>query len=420
MAAEFAIVKVRSTQIETMLRIHDFRARVAKDVITHLDAYLSATQLGITITSIGLGWIGEPAVSRMIRPVVDWLDISDPRAVHAVSFAVGFSTITFLHIVLGELAPKSLAIQYAKSTTLWVSHPLRLFYMVFRPAIYLLNHSANLVLKMIGIRPVSEQELTHSEEEIRLLLADGKKSGVIDATEYKLIENIFNFTETTAREIMMPRTEIFALDVEHDLQSNIKLAIESGYTRIPVYRGSLDAVVGILYMKDLFKVDREDSNLDLEKILRPVFFVPETTSINRLMQDFLQQRVHMGIVIDEFGGTSGLVTLENIIERIVGQIQDEYDDEKKDYEVLPDGGYLVNAKMRIHDFNEQFQASLPEDAHYETLAGFLNNLVGRIPAISEEIVYGPFLFRVTKKSPKQIQQLRFLKKKDAGTTSPAS
>lgn len=407
-AAEFAIVKVRSTQIETLIQANDRRAKLAKDLITHLDAYLSATQLGITIASIGLGWIGEPAVSRMIQPLIDFIGVTNPQIIHAISFTVGFSIITFLHITLGELAPKSAAIQYPQSITLGIAFPLKLFYIVFKPFIFLLNGSANLMLRLVGINPAGEQ-LAHSEEEIRLLIADGRKSGVIDATEYKLIENIFNFTETTVKEIMVPRTEVFALDLANGFQENFKLAVESGFTRIPVFRDTIDTLVGVLYVKDLFKIDRQASGTDLEKILRPLYFAPETTSINRVMQDFMQQRVHMGIVIDEFGGTSGIVTMENILERIVGQIQDEYDEEKKDFESNSDGSFTVNAKMRIADFNQQFQSALPEDADYETLAGFLNDHFGHIPAVGESIEFQKLSFKVLKKTPKQIQQVRVVK-----------
>ncbi|HMV25534.1 hemolysin family protein [bacterium] len=409
-AAEFAIVKVRSTQIDTIEQ-KNIRARIAKEVIMHLDAYLSATQLGITITSIALGWIGEPAISRMIEPIINYFGITNPQVIHALSFGIGFSVITFLHITMGELGPKSIAIQYPKQTTLWIASPLHLFYVVFKPFIFILNKSANLMLRMVGIHPAGEHELSHSEEEIRMLIADGRKSGVIDATEYKLIENIFNFTETSVKEIMIPRMDVFALDIEKPVVENLKSAIDSGYTRIPVYRESIDTLIGILYVKDLFKIDRDTiTTASFETILRPAYFAPESISINRLMQDFLQQRFHMAIIIDEFGGTSGVVTLENIIEKIVGQqIQDEYDDEKKEFEILSDGSYTVQAKMRIGDFNQQFQANIPEDDNYETLAGFLNNVAGHIPNNGEEIRYQNLSFRITKKSPKLVQQVRFAK-----------
>nr|HNH30733.1 hemolysin family protein [bacterium] len=307
--------------------------------------------------------------------------------------------------------PKSIAIQYPKQTTLWIASPLHLFYVVFKPFIFILNKSANLMLRMVGIHPAGEHELSHSEEEIRMLIADGRKSGVIDATEYKLIENIFNFTETSVKEIMIPRMDVFALDIEKPVVENLKSAIDSGYTRIPVYRESIDTLIGILYVKDLFKIDRDTiTTASFETILRPAYFAPESISINRLMQDFLQQRFHMAIIIDEFGGTSGVVTLENIIEKIVGQqIQDEYDDEKKEFEILSDGSYTVQAKMRIGDFNQQFQANIPEDDNYETLAGFLNNVAGHIPNNGEEIRYQNLSFRITKKSPKLVQQVRFAK-----------
>ena len=407
-AAEFAIVKVRSTQIDALIQTDNRRARIAKEIISHMDTYLSASQLGVTMASIALGWVGEPVLSKLVAPVIDFVGITNPQAVHAISFALGFSIITFLHITIGEQAPKCAAIQYSRAATMGVAYPLKIFYTIFKPFILVINISSNFMLKIIGIQPVSENELSHSEEEIRLLIAGGRKSGVIDATEYKLIENIFDFTETMVKEIMVPRTQMFALDIEKSFDDNFKLAVDSGFTRIPVFRETIDTLIGILYVKDLFKIDRS-SQQDLSKILRPVYFAPETTSISRLMHDFQQQKVHIGIVIDEFGGTSGLITLENILEKIVGQIQDEYDEEKKDFEVHADGSFTVDAKMRIDEFNEQFQADLPGDRGYETLAGFLNDKAGHIPHLTEEIQHGNFIFRIIKKSPKQIQQVKILK-----------
>ncbi len=410
-AAEFAIVKVRATQIETLLLRNNRRARIAKEVITHLDAYLSATQLGITITSIGLGWFGEPAVSRMMVPILDIFGVTSPQVIHAISFTVGFSVITFLHITIGELAPKSAAIQFPQATTLLIAYPLRLFYVFFKPFIFFLNGSANMMLRLVGISPASGHELAHSEEELRLLIADGRRSGVLDATEHKLIENIFDFSETTVREMMVPRTLVFALDIERSFEENFRAAVESGFTRIPVYRENLDSVQGILYVKDLFKIDRSSANVSIESILRPTYFTPETTSISRVMQDFMQQRVHLGVVIDEFGGTSGVITLENILEKIVGQIQDEYDEEKKDYEENADGSFTLNARIRIDDFNRQFSAVLPDSDNYETLAGFINDLAGHIPNIGETLTFEDMTFRIIKKTPKQVQQVRMSRNK---------
>lgn len=407
-AAEFAIVKVRSTQIEELIQENRRGAKTARHVINHLDIYLSASQLGITMASIALGWIGEKAMAQLVEPVLGWFGIYEGKLVHGLSFIIGFSIITFLHITLGEQAPKYAAIQHPRSFALAVAWPLRAFYTLFKPCIWLLNASANLMLKMAGIPIAGENRLVQSEEELRLMIADGRKSGVIDATEYKFIENIFDFTETTAKEIMVPRTEVFALNIEKSFTENRRLAIESGYSRIPVYRGTIDTIIGILYVKDLFKLEPPTDDMKFDSILRPVFFVPESTSINRLMQDFLQQKMHLGVVIDEFGGTSGIATLEDIIEKIVGQIQDEYDDEKNEIELQSDGSYLVSPSVTINDFNKQFNAFLPEDTHYQTLAGFLNHCAGHIPHQGETIHYPPFQFTITKKNPKRIQQVRVI------------
>lgn len=287
-AAEFAIVKVRTTQIDTLIK-GQLRTKIAKEIVAHLDSYLSATQLGITITSIGLGWIGEPAVSKLIEPLVNALGIHNSNAIHAISFGFGFSVITFLHITLGELAPKSAAIQYPKEITLGIAYPLKLFYIVFKPFIFFLNGTANLILKVFGIQPASDHELAHSEEEIRLLIADGKKSGAIDATEYKLIENIFDFTETTVKEIMVPRTQMFALDIDHPFDENFKKAVESGFTRIPVFRETVDTIIGILYVKDLFKVDRS-AQQDLEKYCDPCILRRRPPALAALCMTFSSRK----------------------------------------------------------------------------------------------------------------------------------
>lgn len=405
-AAEFAIVKVRSTQIDELIRDNHHRAKTAKHVINHLDIYLSASQLGITMASIALGWIGEPAMAHLVEPAIGWAGITEPKIIHGISFFLGFSIITFLHITLGEQAPKYAAIQYPKSFTMAVAMPLKIFYVLFRPFIFMLNASANLMLRAVGIHPADTSGITQSEEEIRLMIADGRKSGVIDATEYKFIENIFDFTETTAREIMIPRPEVFALNAEDPFMKNWKCAIDSGYTRIPVFRETVDSTIGILYVKDLFKIDKNSGDVKLETILRPVFFVPGATSINKLMQDLLQQKMHLAVVIDEFGGTSGIVTLEDIIEKIVGKIQDEYDDERSDIERQPDGSYLVFPSISVDEFNRHFQAGIPEDTNYKTLAGFLNDRAGHIPHLAEKIQFDNITFTITKKSPKRIQQVR--------------
>ncbi len=405
-AAEFAIVKVRSTQIDELNGDDNRRAKTAKHVLGRLDLYLSASQLGITMASIALGWIGEPAMAHFVEPVIGWLGVQDPKIVQGVSFFLGFSVITFLHITLGEQAPKYAAIKYPRAFTLTVALPLRLFYVIFRPFIFILNASANLMLRSVGIHPSGEYGLVQSEEELRLMIADGRKRGVIDATEHRFIENIFDFSETSVKEIMAPRPEVFALNADHPFPENWKRAVDSGYSRIPVYRDSIDAIIGVLYVKDLFKTERQSENTKLESILRPAYFVPGAASISRLMQEMLQLKTHLGVVIDEFGGTSGIVTLENIIEKIVGQIQDEYDDEKSAFESQPDGSYLVSPSVSIEEFNRHFTAPLPEDDRYKTLAGFLNNRTGHIPHLAERILYAPFAFTVTKKSPKRILQVR--------------
>ncbi|MBI3194894.1 MAG: HlyC/CorC family transporter, partial [Ignavibacteriae bacterium] len=370
-AAEFAIVKVRSSQIIERLRKGHKQAELAKHIIDNLDAYLSATQLGITLASLGLGWAGEPLLADMIQKPLMSIGIVDEKILHGIAFGISFSIITFLHIILGELAPKSLAIQYPESTTLIISFPLQLFYRIFKPFIWLLNTVANLLLRGFGIQPSSTSELLHTSEELEIIVTEGAKSGALTKTEQELLSSIFEFTTTTAKEIMVPRTEMIALDIDLPREQLIRKVIEEGYSRMPVFKDSLDNIVGIIYSKDLITMMEHRDLIILQDIMHTVHVVPGTVKISELMRDLQQRKLHMAIVVDEFGGTQGLITMEDILEEIVGEIHDEYDEVLKEVEHSTDGSALVDAKISISDFNDKFSAEIPEDSEYETLNGFL-------------------------------------------------
>ena len=408
-AAEFAIVKVRSSQIAQQLKIGHRRASLAKTIVEHLDAYLSATQLGVTLTSLGLGWVGEPLLADMIVGPLSAVGVAGDQAVHAVSFGISFAILTFLHIVLGELAPKSLAIRYPESTTLIVSFPLQIFYRLFRPAIWALNATANALLRLLGISPTSASEIFHSAEELQLIVAEGAKTGVLNKTEQELISSIFEFSATTAREIMVPRPDMIALEHRTPRERIIQIVTEEGYSRMPVYHESIDNIIGVIHSKDLISLLEHRDLIVLDDIIRPAYFVPETTKISQLLRDMQQRKLSMAIVIDEFGGTQGLVTMEDILEEIVGEIHDEYDEVLKDVEPSADGSAIVNARIPIDVFNEKFAVEIPEGAEYETLNGFLYATTGRIPELNEEIVFGTLHFTVLKKSQRRIRQVRVRK-----------
>lgn len=407
-AAEFAIVKVRTTQIEPLAEKQK-KAKVALKVISHLDEYLSATQLGITITSLGLGWIGEPVTAKILEPVFHLFGITNPAISHTISLTVGFIIITMLHIVLGELAPKSMAIRFPKRTTLFVALPLQLFYVVFKPAIWVLNNLANLILRAIGIQPVTESERFHSEEELRLLITEGRKSGAIDQTEHQLIEKIFEFNDKMVKEIMVPRNLMIALDIDDSRENIFQTVTEEGFSRLPVYKDRIDNIIGVIYTKDLISAAEHRELITLQDIIRPAYFVSDTKQIGNLLKDLQRNKVHMALVVDEYGGVEGLVTIEDIIEEIVGEIQDEYDVEMQEVESEKSGVYLVNPIISIDNFNRRFKSNIPDDPDYQTLSGFLQKVTGHIPEIYERIDYKGLSYVVTKKAGNTILQVRVQK-----------
>ncbi len=405
-AAEFAIVKVRSSQIAQRVKTGHRGALLAKNIVDHLDAYLSATQLGITLFSLALGWAGEPILATMIEPSLAAMGVTDPTLVHAIAFSISFGVLTFLHIVIGELAPKSLAIRYPETTTFVVSIPLQLFYRLFQPLIYVLNGTSNFFLRVIGIPPASTKELLHSPEELELIVREGARSGIIDETEKELITSIFDFSETLAKEIMVPRTDMVAINNTIGREALIRRVTEEGYSRMPVYRDNVDNIIGIIHTKDLLSLIEHRDLIVLDDIIRPAHFVPGTLSISTLLREMQQRKVTMAIVIDEFGGTLGLVTIEDILEEIVGEIHDEYDEVHKEFEQVAQDATLVDAGVPIRDFNEKFGSDLPIDGEYDTIGGFIFKISGHIPENQEVLQYNDLQFTVTKKGQRRIRQVK--------------
>ena len=405
-AAEFAIVKVRASQIQLRGQSGSNVARVTEHIVNHLDVYLSATQLGITIASLGLGWIGESVVAEIIIAVFGMAHISlSPETIHKLALPTAFFTITALHIVLGELAPKSVAVQYSERTALFIALPLRAFYFVFRPLIWVLNGTANGLLQLIGIKPISQHEL-YSTEELRLILDQGKETGAIKSAEHELITNVFEFSERTVRQIMVPRTRIVALDIKTPGDRLIDFFIEEGFSRVPVYQGTIDNVIGVVHAKDCIALMRNPHLIILHDLLRPAYFVPETTLINKLLQAFQHKRIHMAIVVDEFGGTSGMVTFEDILEELVGEIQDEYDEEKPIVEKVGEQEYNVRAAAAITDANEHLPSPLPESEQYDTIGGLMNYAFGRIPEINETINFAVYACTILQKAKRSVAIVR--------------
>ena len=406
-AAEFSIVKVRASQIELRIRSGNSLAKIAQNLIHHLDAYLSATQLGITLASLGLGWIGESVVTALILNIMEFFGLAiNPETAHSVALPIAFLTITFLHIIFGELAPKSMAIQRPEQVAMFIAIPLRVFYLIFKPFIWVLNTFANFIIKRLGFEPVSEEEDQHSSEELRLLIDEGGKSGVIDTDEHKLIENIFDFAETPAKQIMVPRRKIFGIEYGKATPEILENFIDEGYSRVPIYRSTIDNIIGVIYAKDLISIMHHENLILLHDIIRRPYFINEDQKINGLLRDMQQDKVHLAIVLDEFGGTAGLVTLEDIIEEIVGEIQDEYDEEQPPVVKINDYEFVMDAGLSIDDANDHLPVPLPEDDDYETLAGLIIDEIGRIPEAGEIINLINYKCEILKRSTRSVEQIK--------------
>lgn len=371
-ATEFAIVKVRTTRIDQLVADGNKKAIRAKKVISNLDEYLSACQLGITITALGLGWLGEPTFALILHPLFDMLGL-EGRVTSFLSFIVAFSLVTFLHVVVGELAPKTLAIQKAESVTLNLSGPLLLFHNVMYPFIRALNGSARALAGLFGLKMISESEVAHSEEELRMILSDSFKGGEINHSEYEYVNSIFEFSDRIAKEIMVPRTEITSIEKDQTLREIFELMGVEQYTRYPITDGDKDHIIGLVNMKHLLTAyikDPTNGDKTVEEYMQPIIRVIETIPISDLLLKIQHERIHMAILMDEYGGTSGLVTIEDIIEEIVGDIQDEFDeDEVPELQEIGEGHYIIDAKMLLENVNDILGIEI-EDEDIDTIGGW--------------------------------------------------
>jgi CBS domain containing-hemolysin-like protein len=376
--------------------------KVARHMVRHLDSYLSATQLGITLASLALGWIGEPAFAWIVRPVVDLFPGAGEEAVRHASVIVAFLIITILHIVLGELAPKSLAIRKPEATSLWIAIPLFAFYKVTYPAIWVLNHSANAILRIFGIQPVSEHELGHDEEELRRLLAASHPESLSEEKQ-ELLDNIFELSHRTARQIMVPRGDVVYLSTSRPFEANLEIARRSGHTRFPLCEGDLDRILGLIHIKDLFRTVGPPPALT--ETARELTFVPETLGLDRLLLRLRQGRVHMAAVLDEYGGVSGIVTLENVVEEIVGAIQDEFDAEEPELVPVGEGVFDASGSMLVRDFEDELGLEL-SDRDEDTIAGLVLSELGRSPEVADRVTIGPVEAEIREVNGNRIVRLR--------------
>ncbi|WHY35328.1 hemolysin family protein [Cytobacillus firmus] len=371
--SEFAIVKIRSSRIDQLIEEGNKNAFAAKKVISNLDEYLSACQLGITITALGLGWLGEPTIEHLLRPVINSFGLPSSIS-HVISFSIAFAFITFLHVVVGELAPKTLAIQKAEAVTLLTTRPLIWFYRVMYPIIWALNGSARLLTSMFGLKPASEHELAHSEEELRIILSESYESGEINQSEFKYVNKIFEFDNRIAKEIMVPRTEIVSLSKDDTLEDFLQIVQEEKFTRYPIIDGDKDHIIGMVNIKEVMTdliMNRELSSSTLESYIRPIIRVIDSIPIHELLLKMQKERIHMAILMDEYGGTSGLVTVEDIIEEIVGEIRDEFDmDEVPMVRKTQEGQYIIDSKVLVSEVNDLLGTDI-NDEDVDTIGGWI-------------------------------------------------
>ncbi len=386
-AAEFALVKVRPTQLAEAAAKGSSRARMARHLAKHLDAYLSACQLGVTLASLALGWIGEPAFAGLLMPIFAKFTPNSAAWAHSASVSIAFVIISILHIVLGELVPKTLAIQKPVGTAMWIAHALHYFYLVMYPAIWVLNGIARFSLRLIGVKRSGDFEAAHSPEELRLILANSEKAGILSEENREIIEGVFEFSRRTARQIMVPRTDVAVLSTLKTIEDNLEILRTTRHTRYPLCEGTLDQTVGLIHVKDLMLAQLRGPGRTMVELKRDVLFVPENTTVEKLLSQFIEHRTHMAIVLDEYGGASGIVSLENITEELFGQIQDEFDRERPEIEPLGNGRYRVRGDYLIEDLADRLKMDVGKPDE-ETVGGYVQARIGREVAPGDRTTLG--------------------------------
>ena len=411
-ACEFAIIKVRSSQLDALAEEGNVRASFAKHIRAHLDAYLSATQLGVTLASLALGYLGEQYLAEMLQPLFGLAGIHSDAVVRSISIALAFVGITFLHIVFGELAPKYIAIGNPLPVALALARPLNAFYFLLRPAIWLLHKSSNLLLvRLLRIKRVAATELAHSEEELRLILDQSEESEEVSPLGRDLLVNALDLRRRVVRDIMTPRGQVVFLNIEESFEDNVKKALASRHTRFPLCRGHLDNTIGLIHIKELVPLMR-DPNPDLLRIKRELMPVPEMMSLEKLLSLFLSKHAHLAIVVDEFGGTVGMVTLEDVLEELVGDIQDEFDTEKEEFREINENEFTVDGALALYELRDLAGIEL-ESADVSTIGGYVTHLLGHLPKQGEQVQIGNYLVTISQSDGRSVQQLHFRKLDEA-------
>ena len=420
-ASEFALVAVRKSRIEALAADGDPAAVRLLGMLNDLNAYISATQLGITLSSLGLGWVGEPAVASLLDPILVWLAgvtgfgvIASGAVLHTISFAIAFSLITFLHIVFGELAPKTAALELSEKVSFFIAVPLKLFYKAGYPFIRVLDWAGNRTVRLFGLHPSGEHGSSYTEDEIRQLIRVSQASGHVNEEERRLIDQVFEFSETTVKEAMIPRTEIVAVSDSCTLEQMADAFRTHGFSRLPVHRESLDDVAGIVHVKDVLNALIDRSEFALESILQKPNYVVDTARLEDVLRQMQTEKFHFGFVVDEHGGVEGIITLEDLLEEIVGDISDEHDEEvSEQIDEQPDGTFLLDGGLAVRDLNKRLTLNIPISDAYTTVAGFLMSESGQILNEGDVVPYNGHSFRIEKVEKRRVLSVRMF------TTAPA-
>ncbi|GAA8613245.1 hemolysin family protein [Helicobacter pylori] len=412
--SEFALVKVRKTRLEELVKIGNSNAKLALKMSQRLDTYLSATQLGITLSSLALGWVGEPAIAKLLAALFESMDLRENLIfIHSMSVVIAFLSITFLHVVLGEIVPKTLAIAKSEKAALFAARPLHVFWVVFYPVVRLFDVIAHFFLKKVGINP-KEHDGTHSEEELKIIVGESLREGIIDSVEGEIIKNAVDFSDTSAKEIMTPRKDMVCLDEENSYEENIDIVLKSRFTRYPYCKGSKDNIIGMVHIRDLLSRSIFTPEMhDFKQIVRKMIIVPESASISQILIKMKKEQIHTALVIDEYGGTAGLLTMEDIIEEIMGEISDEYDLKQEGVNKLEEGVFELEGMLDLESVEEVLHIEFDKECEQVTLGGYVFSLLERMPMEGDTIISHGYLFEVLSVDGARIKRLK-ASKKDQG------
>lgn len=411
-AAEFALVKVRKTRLEQLSNEGNSNANKALKLVNDTNKMLAAAQLGVTIASIALGWVAESTIVQLIEPVINLIPVANSLiTAHAIAVPISFVVVTYFHVLLGEQLPKCFALRHPDSLALWVARPMDLFITLFKPFVWLLLISGDKILCAFNVSS-DDASLVHSTEELDMLVDASYNEGVLNETEAEMLHNMFKFSDLTAKQVMLPRTDMMCIPSDISYDDLNKFALENQYTRYPVYEGSIDKILGFIHVKDLYSLAMTKDNYSIEKVIRPLMLVPETMTLDNLILEFKKTHTQIAVVIDEFGGTSGLITLEDVLEEIIGEVQDEFDEEEEaDIKEIAENTYIANAMVRIDEFVDYFdlnEAQFEED-DVDTIAGLVVKLLGRIAVVGDKVSFNGLTFTVVEIDGARVTKLQVLK-----------